>query len=155
MTEILLPLFVLNLAMAFGAGLYEMRVVLPKWFPVSAGQYTVDRQAMTELESGRTFWGFVTTGPLTILTLANLCLVWQSEGAAHDWWLVASIIALAERIGTFAFFIPTAIRLQADNGANSVNSQSIIRRWIQANYLRNLLTLVACLLAMKAMLLAH
>ncbi len=31
-TEALLWLFVLNLGIAFGAGLYEQRIILPQWF---------------------------------------------------------------------------------------------------------------------------
>ncbi|OIN60607.1 hypothetical protein [Arsenicibacter rosenii] len=153
MTAILLPLFVLNLAMAFGAGLYETRIVLPRWFPESGGRYAVDREAMMDLESGRHFWGFVTTGPLTMLTLANLALAWQSLPPVHDWWMAASLAALAERVGTFTFFIPAAMRLQRGNKLKNEVLHPVIRRWIQANYLRNLLTLAACLLALKALML--
>ena len=34
--EILLWLFVINLGIAFGAGLYEQRIILPLWFSSSS-----------------------------------------------------------------------------------------------------------------------
>jgi len=34
--EILLWLFVINLGIAFGGGLYEQRIVLPQWFSSSS-----------------------------------------------------------------------------------------------------------------------
>lgn len=62
MTTILLWLFVINLGIAFGAGLYEARVVIPSWrnLPPRAWPNT-----------GVLFWVYVTTVPLTLLTLAN------------------------------------------------------------------------------------
>ena len=113
MTTLLLALFILNLGTAFGAGLYETKIVLPKWFHKSAGAgYSVNTAAMQELDSGRTFWAFVTTGPLTLLTLTNLIFAWQSNQPGQLWWLVATLITLLERISTFTFFIPTAIKFQ-------------------------------------------
>ena len=38
--DILLWLFVINHGIAFGAGLYEQRVVLPQWFSRSSGTST-------------------------------------------------------------------------------------------------------------------
>ncbi len=69
--EILLWLFVLNLGITLGAGLYEMRVVVPLW--ASAPPASIGHP-----DSGRRFWAFVTTGPLTLLCLANLYYAWRS-----------------------------------------------------------------------------
>lgn len=78
--------------------------------------YRVNMKAMHEVDSGRKFWAFVTTGPLTLLTLANLIIAWQSQSTGRDWWLAAALITLIERTGTFSFFIPTVIKL---NGRTS------------------------------------
>jgi hypothetical protein len=67
---------------------------------------------MRDIDSGRKFWGMVTTMPLTLLTFANLYFAAQSPHPAHDWWVAAALITLVERISTFTFFIPTAIKLQ-------------------------------------------
>ena len=71
-SEILLWLFTINLGIAFGAGLYETRIILPRWFIKSENRFLVNNKAMNETDTGRKFWGFVTTMPLTLLTIANL-----------------------------------------------------------------------------------
>jgi hypothetical protein len=110
--EILLWLFVINLGIAFGAGLYEQRIVLPQWFNSSSEPgLRVNSAAMRNTDTGRRFWAFVSTGPLTLLTLANLVVAWESQGQRHGWWLGAAVTTLVERIATFSYFIPMAIRL--------------------------------------------
>lgn len=150
--ELLLTLFIVNLGIAFGAGLYETRVILPRWFPrLTTGAYGVDTTAMAQLESGRHFWAFVTTGPLTLLTLVNLYLAWHSTGPVHDWWLAAGLITLIERTGTFAFFIPTAIKLQRADQFSLAEKSRLVSLWKNANWLRSLLNLAAWLLALTAL----
>lgn len=152
LTELLLALFILNLGIAFGAGLYETRIVLPLWFPKSPYlMYRVNTEAMRSIDPGRKFWGFVTTGPLTLLTLANLFAAWQSPEPVHDWWLGAALLTLAERMGTFAFFIPTAIKLQKADQLPAESSSRLVMTWVRSNYFRNALTLIAWLLALKAL----
>lgn len=146
--EILLWLFIINLGIAYGAGLYETRIILPQWFiksPESVLQ--VNRQAMRETDVGRKFWGFVTTVPLTLLALANLVVAVQSNGSRHEWWLAASLITLVERISTFSFFIPTAIKLMRPE--TLVPSRAAL--WMRLNYIRNTLTLIGWLAALKTL----
>ncbi|MPR36139.1 DUF1772 domain-containing protein [Salmonirosea aquatica] len=150
-SEILLSLFILNLGTAFGAGLYETKIVLPRWFHKTTDGYRVNAAAMRDLDSGRSFWAFVTTGPLTLLTLANLVFAWQSQQPDHSGWMAAALVALLERVGTFAFFIPTAIKLgKADQLAPAQASRKVTL-WLNANYIRNALTLIASLLALRAL----
>src|SRR6186713_737554 len=100
--EFLLWLFVINHGIAFGAGLYEQRIIIPQWFSRSSeSRVRVNRAAMRNPDVGRQFWAFVSTGPLTLLTLANLVVAWQSFGPRHDWWLGAAVITLIERVATF------------------------------------------------------
>ncbi len=72
MNETLLWLFVINLGVAFGAGLYEHRITVPRWItslPESGAHWHAD--IVRSDDPGRRFWGMVTTVPLTLLTLAN------------------------------------------------------------------------------------
>ena len=63
----LLWLFVINLGIAFGAGLYEHRIVVPRWIDSSAGTGTHwNAEAARRDDTGRRFWAFVTTLPLTL-----------------------------------------------------------------------------------------
>ena len=144
LAELLLALFILNLGVAFGAGLYETKIILPLWFPKSSDfGYRVNTEAMRETDSGRKFWAFVSTGPLTLLTLINLVLAWQSQQPGQAWWLGAALIALLERISTFSFFIPTIIKLQSTDQPTSPQASRLIGLWIGVNYVRNALTLLA------------
>lgn len=89
-SKILLWLFVLNLGIAFGAGLYESRIEFPRWFsPSSDSSFQWNAEAARQANTGLNFWVYVTTVPLTLLTLANLVAAWRSQGAARGWWLAA------------------------------------------------------------------
>jgi hypothetical protein len=103
--EILLWPFVINLGIVSGAGLYGKRIILPQWFPSSAESgFRVDSEAMRRTDTGRTFWAYVATVPLTPLTLANPVVAWQAHGARQHWWLGAAVLMPVERIGTFSYF---------------------------------------------------
>jgi hypothetical protein len=148
--EILLWLFVINLGIAVGAGLYEQRIILPQWFSHSSELgLRVNFQAMRETDTGRRFWAFVTTIPLTLLTLANLVLAWESQGLRHEWWIAAALITLAERILTFSYFIPTAIRLMRAETLPTANVEAMASQWIALNYVRAALGLIGWLAALK------
>jgi hypothetical protein len=86
--KVLLWLFVINLGIAFGAGLYEARIEFPQWLVYSAESgYRWDAEAARRANTGLRFWVYVTTVPLTLLTLANLIVAWADSRC--DWWLVA------------------------------------------------------------------
>src|SRR5215813_6763359 len=99
-TEILLLCTIINIGIALGAGLYETKIVLPLWFNKSANNnYYVNFENMRTIDSGRKFWGFVTTIPLTLLMITNLVFASLSQAPLHSWWVAATIIILIERAG--------------------------------------------------------
>jgi len=151
-TEILLEAFIINLGIALGAGLYEIRIVLPLWFHKANGNYQVNVEAMRNIDTGRKFWGFVTTIPLTLLTIVNLVFACKAAAPLYGWWLSATLIILLERIGTFTFFIPTAIKLQKGENLPVAKTSNMIFWWLRINYVRNALTFAALLIALKALL---
>ena len=91
----------------------------------------------------------MTTGPLTLLTLVNLFAAWRASGSVRGWWLAASFIVLAERLFTFAYFIPTMVRLTG--AADSPESVAAAMRWSSLNYFRHLLVFSGWLSALKAL----
>ena len=97
-------LFVINLGIAFGAGIYEHRIVVPRWISCSrkSGVHW-NAEAAIHDDTGRRFWAFVSTLPLTLLTLINLFFAWQSSGDIRGWWLTAALAALADRVITFSY----------------------------------------------------
>ena len=147
--DIVLWLFVIIQGVAFGAGLYELRIVIPMWFTRSeASGVRVDSGAMQRADVGRRFWGFVTTGPLTLLTLVSFALAWQGHGPRPSFWLLAAGLSLVERVGTLFYFIPTAIRLASTDSANESATAS---RWMALNHVRLGLSLIAWLAALEAL----
>lgn len=144
-SEVLLWLFVIDLGIVFGAGVYEARVVLPLWASAPPA-------SLRSPDSGRRFWAFVSTVPLTLLTLANLAAAWQVRGPSRAWWLAAVLIVLAERASTFGYFIPTMLRLQRES--SETLARSAFARWTRLNLFRNLLTLLAWVAALEALSLA-
>lgn len=150
----LLWLFVLNLGIALGAGLYEHRIVVPEWIgPGPDGLLRWDAEAARAADTGRRFWMFVTTGPLTLLTIANLVNAWRCKGPARRLWLAAASAASADRALTFAYFIPVMVGLMA--APNSPAAVATAQLWSQLNYGRHLLVLGAWVAAIRALIVVH
>lgn len=148
-SRVLLWLFVINLGIAFGAGLYESEIVFPRWLVGSpeAG-FRWDAEAARADNTGLRFWVYVTTGPLTLITLANLVAAWRHRGKARSWWLGASVVALADRVSTFSYFIPTMITLMGGH-MSPIGAIEAARQWETLNYARHAILLLAWLLALK------
>ncbi|MCY1047122.1 DUF1772 domain-containing protein [Corallococcus sp. bb12-1] len=144
---ILLWLFVLNLGIAFGAGLYEHRILLPRWLDATGAHWNAE--AARQDNVGLRFWGFVSTGPLTLLTLASFYFATQVTGPLRSWWLVAAGVALVDRLLTFSYFIPTMIRLL--DAPDSPESVASALRWSQVNHLRHTLVAVAWFASLQAL----
>ena len=145
----LLWLFVIDLGIALGAGLYESRIVVRRWIGSSPdGVRHWNAEAARQDDTERRFWGLVTTVPLTLLTLANLIAAWRAPGPVRGWWLAAAIAALADRVITFGYFIPTMVRLM--RAPDSPESVAVAIRWAQLNYVRLAMLAAALVTALKA-----
>jgi Domain of unknown function (DUF1772) len=146
---ILLWLLIINLGISLGAGLYEGRIVVPDWIASSPdGRMHWNPEAARQDDTGLRFWAFVTTGPLTLITAANLFVAWRTSGALRTWWLTAAVAALCDRAFTFAYFIPTMVGLMGRT--DSAEAVAIATTWANLNYVRHAIVLVAWLAALKA-----
>jgi hypothetical protein len=147
-------LLVINLGVAFGAGLYEHAIVVSRWIRSSPdGSLHWRADAARDDDTGRRFWAFVTTIPLTLLTVANLVAAWQASASIRGWWLAATGLTLADRLFTFSYFIPAMIRLLA--APDSPESAAAANRWRRLNYVRHAIVLAAWLTALRAFGLLH
>jgi hypothetical protein len=146
-STILLWLLILNLGIAFGAGVYEARIVVPDWIDASAAAPQWNPDAARHDDTGRRFWIAVTTVPLTLLTLANLVAAWRAPHGLRRWWLGAAATALADRVLTLSYFVPTMIRLMEH--AHSPDAGSAAVQWMQLNHGRHVVVLVAWLAALR------
>lgn len=153
-STVVLWLFVINLGIAFGAGLYEHTIVVSRWVTTSPESGTHwNAAAAREDDTGRRFWAFVTTVPLTLLTFANLFAAWRASGSVRRWWLAAACAALADRVFTFSYFIPTMVGLIG--AADSPQAAAAAVRWSYLNYLRHAIVLVAWLSSLRTFALLY
>ena len=137
---------------AVGAGLYETRMAVPQWFSRSSGSgIQVNSEAMRRTDAGRRFWVYVTTVPLTLLTLASLSVAWQSHNPRHEWWLVAAVVTLAERIATLSYFIPRGLKLMRADTLPRARVEAMASQWVALNRLRVALAVIGWLAALKAL----
>lgn len=149
MKKIILWLFVIVLGITFGAGLYEARVVVPDW--INPQDYFWNADAAKRSDTGLRFWVYITSIPLTLLTLASLVSLKFSKGDLRKWWGFAAGAALIDRIMTFGYFVPTMLYLMGQgNSTDRVIVETAIF-WSDLNYLRIAFVLIAWLTAMKAL----
>jgi hypothetical protein len=149
--HLVLWLFAINLGIAFGAGLYESRIMIPQWLRYSEESgYRWDADAAREANVGLRFWVYVTTIPLTLLTLASFVATLWVPGGVCGWWLGAALAALVDRSMTFAYFIPTMLRLTRSETTSQPVAVATALRWVRLGHVRQTATLVAWLAALKA-----
>jgi len=139
--DALIWLFVINLGIAFGAGLYEARVVVPGWAAIRPDLWP---------NTGLTFWVYVTTVPLTLLTIANAVAAWHTPGPARRWYAAAIALVFVERIATFSYFIPTMVRLMGADSLPEAEITAALSQWQLINHGRHVLVLLGWLAALKA-----
>jgi hypothetical protein len=152
MSALLLSLFIINLGISLGAGVYESRIVVPQWLVRSSdGRTHWNVAAAVAANVGLRFWVYVTTVPLTLLTFANLFAALQAVGPARNWWLTAVIAAALDRASTFGYFVPTMLRLTRPDGPTGDDAARIATKWAQLDYIRHGLTLAALVSALCAL----
>ena len=151
LAKVLLWLFVINLGIAFGAGLCESRIVVPHWLePSSSSSNQWNAAAARRDNTGVNFWVYVTTVPLTLLSLANLAAGWSARGTVRRWWIAAAALVFADRLFTFSYFIPTMLALMTDDTLSGPEATARAVRWQQWNYLRHAIVFAGWLSALKA-----
>jgi hypothetical protein len=149
--KLVLWLFVINLGIAFGAGLYESRIVVPQWLSLSPESgYHWNAAAARQANTGMRFWVYVTTVPLTLLTFASLVVACWTQHAVRRWWLGAAAAALVARVMTFVYFIPTMLKLMANETLPKSEPVATAVQWVHLGYVRHAAILVAWLTALKA-----
>ncbi|MCI0352633.1 MAG: hypothetical protein L0Z53_24700 [Acidobacteriales bacterium] len=150
--RMVLWLFVINLGIAFGAGLYETRIVVRQWLSGSPESgYRWNAELARQSNTGLRFWVYVTTVPLTLLTLGSLVAAWWAAVEVRNWWLGAAAAALVDRIMTFAYFIPTMLALVQNDAIPQSEAVARATQWVSLGYVRHAATLIAWLAALKAL----
>jgi len=140
---------VINLGIALGAGLYEARIEVPQWLvALPESGYQWNAEAARQANTGLQFWIYVTTIPLTLLTLANAIVAWNQRGKLRRWWLGVVSLATVDRLFTFLYFVPTMIKLMNETLPES-EAVSTALQWVNLNHFRHVVVLMAWLAALK------
>ena len=89
---------------AFGAGLYEARVVIPQWADIPPQSWP---------NTGLMFWVYVTTDPADSAHPGQSDRGVEGDGSTRrKWWLGAcGYRSSLKRVATFSYFIPAMIGL--------------------------------------------
>ena len=140
--ELLLWLLVINLGISVGAGLYESRIVIPSYFGTSPDTF---------VNTGLSFWIYVTTIPLTLLTIANGIVAWKTQGSRRKLYIITIIIVSIERLLTFFYFIPTMAGLMGNTEITQHKIDAILSQWTFLNNFRHLLSIAGWLTALKTL----
>ena len=111
----------------------------------------VNVNAINSDDSGRRFWAYVTTVPLTLLTLAGCLVAWSPETARERWWLAGAGVMCVERIATFGYFIPQLLKLMHPERLTRERAGQVARKWMRLNYVRAALAFAGWLAALRAL----
>ena len=151
-TAIVLWLFVINLGIAFGAGLSRRASSCRRGSANRSGStLRWNAEAARSADVGLRFWVYVTTIPLTLLTLCSIGAAWWTPEPVRWWWLVAAAATLVDRVMTFGYFIPTMLRLMRPGALSETAAASTASQWVSLGYVRHAATLVAWLAALRAL----
>lgn len=128
-------LLVIFTGIAFGAGVYEVRIALPQWLTTIDGITVWHADLAKAADPGLNFWAYVTTGPITLLTLISLILVWKTKGSVKRWWLITLLFLLIDRAMTFGYFIPTMVELMSDK-LSAADAVHTAQQWARLDVVR-------------------
>jgi len=81
---------------------------------------------------------------VTLLIFANLVVAWWTQHGVHRWWLGAAVAALVDRVMTFVYFIPTMLKLMANETLPKSEPVATAVQWVHLGYVRHAAILVAC-----------
>jgi hypothetical protein len=147
---ILLWLLVVMLGVEIGAGIYEARVLVPLWAgapPDSVWDYLTQE---LRPDPGRKFWAYSTT-LVGLLGIANLVTAWRNKkipSKQRKWWLLGAGGTVAMIIATFAYFVPTLMRME--DAGQAMVSADVVNWWVRLNWLRAAVYMAAWLATLRA-----
>ena len=155
--QIVLFLFVVNLGIVIGGGLYETLVILPLWSmdpPNSVLAYYHHYVANPQfaIDQGGRFWIFFTP-MLGGSSIATILTGLKTDPEHRRWRIAGAVLSLAVVVFTFAWFIPTLITLTGEE-VTTLSGQriaSLTNWWVRFNWVRVAFYLAGWLAGLVAM----
>lgn len=152
LARILFAVFVALLGLDLGAGLYETRVLVPRWeSSLEAGAAPTDPVLMLSRDAGMRWWRGVTPA-VGLFALLALVTNLMTPGTGRVWRVGAAGLELAVVVTTMTYFAPNIIRL-LDPGRTlpGVEAAAQLRTWSAFNWVRVVATGGAWLASLRAL----
>jgi len=130
-------LLFLTVSLGLGGGLYEVLVIYPGWkHDVHPLTLRGKLELSGQIRAARRFWPIVSPAQV-LLGVINIVLAWKSTGAAHPYWLAASLAIFINRVFSFGYFIPVMIRkiMQPEN-IEVPRLRAVVKQWIALSPIR-------------------
>ena len=150
LSEILLWLFVIWLAIQQAGGWYESLAVMPQWSKAPPSQLEAALERSGQKASGYRFWPFVSP-PVALLAIANAVVAWQVPWPRGGWWLAAAALAILYSLSTYLYFVPNMFKLWRANSLPAAETERRLANWKRLNNVRHVVGGLALLAALKAL----
>jgi hypothetical protein len=157
--RVLLWVFVVALGIEIGAGIFEMRVLVPRWAvapPESVWQLHRLNQDYPQFmtDAGNRFWMFSTPG-VGLLAILTFAACFATRGAHRRWLLASTILTIATVAATFIYFVPAIMMIASSvPGTNGAQITSMVHAWVALSWLRAGVYVTAWLCALRALTLS-
>jgi Domain of unknown function (DUF1772) len=147
----LLQSFLAVTGLALGAGLFELRVIIPQWAGKRTGKEIADAMEQSgHAISGKKFWALV--GPLVLpLTAANLAAALRSSGARRRWWLGSSATMAGIAVATATYYVPTLHKLQEVGAIPDTEVEAVAKQRVRLDYVRVVVGVAAWFAGLRAL----
>ena len=156
-SQIILWIFVIWLGIEIGAGIYEALVIVPLWASAAPDSVIGFYQHNTAdprftMNAGLRFWIFATPG-VGLLSIATLLTSFKTRPEHRKWRLTGAGLALIVVISTFAWFVPTLIKLTSGQvlTMNPNDIASLANWWVRLNWLRAGVYILGWIAALRAL----
>ncbi len=156
MSSIALWLFVVLLGLDLGAGIYEARIVVPRWSSgIPETLQSGNPYGSVAIDAGVRFWAIMTSA-VAAAALLSLVLGLLAPVPQRPWQIFASLAELVAVAMTLLYFRPTLVRLFMGHGAglSATAIASSVRRWVMWSMVRIAISLLAWLAALRALALS-
>jgi Domain of unknown function (DUF1772) len=150
LSEILLWLFVIWLAIQQGGGWYESLVVVPQWSKAPPNELEAALERTGQRASGYRFWPFVSP-PVALLAIANAVAAWQVPSPRGGWWLAAAVLTILYSLSTYLYFVPNMFKLWRANTVPAAETERRLASWLHLNNVRQVAGALAFLAALKTL----
>jgi hypothetical protein len=120
---------------ALGAGLFELRVVIPQWASAPAAGVRGAMERSGHVASGRVFWPFVGAAVLP-LTAANVLAAAWSRAPRRRWWLASSATVAGLCGATAYYYVPALHRLTRAEQMSEDEVRSLVVWRVRLDYVR-------------------